>query len=359
MLQAQQQQAFARVLTTVAELKATDLHMTPGSPPIVRIDGKLKSLTDEELLTPDVIKGFVEGLLTEEQRTYLEQHKDITVSQSFQDRIRFRMNVYYQKGNLALSLRFIPEQIPAFDSLGLPERVTSFINLTHGLLLLVGPFGSGKTTTAASLIDAINQTHSKHIVTAEDPIEYIFLNSKSIIEQREVGRDAESVTAALDLADREDVDVIFISGMKSPEVIQKVVDLSTTNRLIIATMAADSIVHALQHITSAHPSDQRERIRAVLSETIQGVMGHHLLSRIGGGRVLVPELLIPNSAARTVIREGNYTQLINILQTSRDQGMFALDSMLAYYVGQGVITKEEAQEYASDPEQFSSMITKY
>jgi len=356
MLQAAQQQAFARILTTVAGLKASDLHLTVGNPPILRIDGELKQLQDEEIMTPEVLQSLIDGLLTEKQKQQFEQHKDITLSYTFMDRIRFRMNVFYQKGYPAMSLRFIPDRIPNLGSLGLPEAIGAFLKLEHGLILITGPFGSGKTTTISALVQMINAQRSDHIVMVEDPIEYLFINDKSVIEQREVGRDAESMLAALELADREDVDIIVASGMKSDEVIRKVIDLSTTDRLVIASLAADSIDHALNRIVVAYPEDQRTNARHLLAQSLQGIICQHLLRRIGGGLVLVPELLIPNTPARSIIREGTFGQLANIIQTSREQGMVARDSVLVNFVQNGVITPEEARAYAHDKDQIDIMI---
>jgi len=359
MLQASQQQSFARILTTVAELKATDLHMTIGTPPIVRVDGKLKVLETEDIVTPEVVQALVDGLLTDGQKQQLEAHKDITVSQSFMERIRFRMNAFYQKGFLSLSMRFIPDRIPPMDSLGLPKQVENFTTLERGLVLITGPFGSGKTTTAASLVQKINTERAEHIVTAEDPVEYVFSNEKSVIEQREVGRDAQSLLSILELADREDVDIIVISGLKSEQIIRKTIELSMTDRLIIATIAADSIPHALQTIVSAYPEDQRSNARNLLSEALQGIVCQQLVNRIGGGLILVPEVLIPDTAARSVIREGSFAQLNNITQTSREHGMISRDSVLAQYVQQGIISIQDARTYAHDPDQLVTMIRRY
>lgn len=359
MLQASQQQSFARIITTVAELKATDLHMTIGTPPIVRVDGELKMLEHEEVVTPEVVQALADGLLTDAQKQQLEAHKDITVSQTFMDRIRFRMNVFYQKGALSISMRFIPDRIPPIDSLGLPHEVQDFSKLERGLILITGPFGSGKTTTAASLVQKINIERAEHIVTAEDPIEYLFSNAKSVIEQREVGRDATSLNAVLDLADREDVDVVVVSGLKTPDVISKTIELSMNDRLVIGTLAAESIPHALQTIVSSYPADQRKNAQSMISEALQGIICQQLIKRIGGGLVLVPELFIPDAPARSVIRDGNFSKLINITQTSREHGMISRDMVLAQYVQQGVIAMQDARAYAHDPDQLQTVIQRF
>lgn len=356
MLDTSQEQAVARILTSVAELKATDLHLTVGNPPILRVEGRLKPLNDEQLMTPEVLAALVDGLLNDEQKAQLQKHKDVTLSYTFQDRIRFRMNVYYQKGFPSISLRFIPDQIPDLESLGLPSAVSDFTKLQKGLVLLVGPFGSGKTTTIASILQKINVERGAHIVTVENPIEYIFVNNQSIVEQREVGRDAESMLSALELADREDVDIIFVSGMKTPEVIQKTIELSASDRLIFASYSADSIVHGFENIIASYPLEKRARAQRMLSEVIQGVLGQRLIPRVGGGLVVVPELLIPTTPARALIREGAFSQLTTIMQTSRDQGMVSLDTVLSDYVKNGVVSPEDALAYASDKEHFGSVM---
>ncbi len=356
MLDSSQQQIIARILTTVAEYKASDLHLTVGNPPILRIDGELKMLEKEEMMTPELLQTLVDGLLNDTQKQELLTHRDITVSYTFQDRIRFRMNVFYQKEFPSLSLRFIPDRIPTPKELGLPPIAEGFTQLHQGLLLFVGPYGSGKTTTIASLLQNINRERNCHIMTIEDPIEYLFVNEKAIIEQREVGRDAASMLAALNLADHEDVDIIFVSGMKSPEVLHKVLELSSSDRLIFASLSADSIMHGLEQITSSYPEDLRNAARISLSETLQASLGQRLIHRIGGGQILVPEVLIPTTSARAVIREGEFRQLVNIMTTSRDQGMISRDRVLVECVQKGLITLDDAKSHAYDPDQFEMMV---
>jgi twitching motility protein PilT len=202
------------------------------------------------------------------------------------------------------------------------------------------------------LLQKMNMERELHMVTVEDPIEYVFLNEKSVIEQREVGRDAESMLSALELADREDVDVIFVSGMKIPEVIHKTIELASSDRLVFASFSADSIIHGFDNIIASYPQEARAGAQRMLSETLQAALGQRLLPRIGGGLIVIPELLIPNTPARALIRDGVFEQLKNIMQTSREQGMVSLDSILLDYVRSGVITADDAKAYASDPDQF-------
>ncbi len=337
-----------RILTTAAEYKASDCHLVAGNPPILRVDGKLVALQGEAIITPDFLDRLAETLLDDVQRKTLADQKEVVISTTWGNRARYKVSFIHQRGAVAASLRFIPATMKTIEELGLPKVVAELINVQTGLVLITGPFGSGRTATAAALLNAINQSRAAHIVTVEKPIEYLFVNNQSIIEQREVGRDTTSFKQALETASREDVDVIFVSEMESPDVIDAVLSAAESSRLVISTMSTDSITRTLEKIITSFPEDQTQRIRVQLASTIQAVVSQRLLPRVGGGRIAVAEVLMPTPPIRAVIRDGALYQLTNILQTSRDAGMISLDRALAELVKTGEILIDDALAHAVD-----------
>jgi len=351
-----QQTAINRILTRAAEYKASDLHLSIGNPPIVRVDGKLKPLQDEKILDPEFIKKIADSFLTEEQKEILEREKQVVMTYAFQNKARFKINIFFQKGYLNISLRLIPETIPELKVLGLPESVNNFASLSKGLLIIAGPFGSGRTTTAFSLIDQINKSRAEHMVTIEKPIEYLVSNEKSIVEQREVGRDTKSFEQALNLTLKEDVNVVMVSEMDEPSVISAALDVADSGRLLISLMNTDSVVKTVERIIESFPVDEQEAIRAKLADNLQGVLCQRLVPKAGGGRVAVAEVLIPNSAVRSIIKDGDISQINNILQTSRSEGMVSLDKSLSDLAKSGVISQDDAKKYAADKENINNFL---
>lgn len=337
-----------RVLTRVAEYKASDVHLTAGNPPILRVDGKLVPLGDEGIITPDFLERFSELLLNDEQRQELAEKKELVIATTWQKRARYKVSFFHQRGALSASLRLIAPQIRSLSELGLPRIVEQLAQLEKGLVLITGPFGSGRTGTAAGLIDAINQTRAEHIITIEKPIEQIFVNNRSVIEQREVGRDTLSFVQAINTASREDVDVIFVSEMEEPDVIEAVLGAAESSHLIISTMNTDSIVRTVEKILTSFPEEQALRIRVQLAATLQAVVSQRLLPRVGGGRIVVAEVMVPTAPIRAVIRDGQLYQLTNLLQTSREAGMISLDRSLAELVRTGEILVDDALAHAVD-----------
>lgn len=337
-----------RVLTSAAEYKASDCHLSPGNPPILRVDGKLVPLEGEALITPDFLARLTEALLTEAQRKELEEHKELVITTSWANKARYKVSLYHQRGSLSASLRFIPPKIKSFSELGLPSIVQEFAQLERGLVLITGPFGSGRTNTAAALLNEMNQSRAEHIVTVEKPIEFLFVNNRSVVEQREVGKDTLSFQQALETASREDVDVIYVSEMESPEVIEAVLNAAESSRLVISTMGTDSVVRAIEKIVTSFPPTQEQRVRVQLAATLQGIVSQRLLPRVGGGRIAVAEVLVPTAPIRAVIRDGALYQLTNILQTSREAGMISLDRSLSELVKTGEILIDDALAHALD-----------
>ncbi|MFH1366932.1 MAG: PilT/PilU family type 4a pilus ATPase [Patescibacteria group bacterium] len=355
-MQASEKIFLDKILATGAEYKASDFHFSVGNPPILRVDGKLIPLTKEPILNTDFLNDFVASILDKEQQKVLAEEKEIVFAYTMGNKARFKISIFFQKGNLSVSLRLISSQIKSIKELGLPGVVEKFAELEKGLVVITGPFGSGRTGTLAALINTINKVRSEHIVTIEKPIEFVFTNNKSIIEQREVGRDTRSFTQALRTASHEDVDVIYVSEMDSPEVAESVLNAAESSRLVITSMNTDSVLRTLEKIISFFPEDRQEQIRAQLASVVEGVISQRLLPRVGGGRIAVAEVMIPNDPVRSVIREGAIYQINNILQTSREEGMISLDRSLVELVRTGEILIDDALANAVDKQNLKLML---
>lgn len=341
--------SFNRILTTASGWHASDLHFVVGNQPTVRIDGKLKMLADEQIITPEFIDVVAKTVLTEPQRQLLATQKDITTAFSLNPQIRFKVTAVYQRGSLAISLHVISPNVRRLEDLQLPAAVTNFVKLTKGLVLVTGPYGSGKTTTLNALINAINSTRAATIVTIESPIEYLFVNNQSLIEQREIGRDALTPEQAIIAASKEDIDVIVVSEISTPSVIAACLDAADASRLVFTTMTTDSVLGAIEKILNSAPSADMNKIRAQLSSVLAGIVSQRLLPKIGGGQVAVTDVMIPTPPVRAVLRDGAMVQLSNVLQTSREAGTLSFDRSLAQLVSSGVITLEDAMLNAQDP----------
>ncbi len=350
---------FQKLLDFTAEYKASDLHLTVANPPILRIDDKLKFLNDYPLLTSGFIEKAVFSFLDDQQKEILTQEREIVITHTFRKGMRFRINIYYQKGFLSASFRFIPETIKDIKDLGLPSVVENFIKLKKGLVVISGPFNSGKSTTLFSLIDRINKTRDKRIITLEKPIEYTLVNDKSIIEQREVGRDTRSFRTGLEFVDQEDIDVVAVSEIEQEEIISKLFKVVEAGRLVFSMMNVDSAVKCLEELINFFPPDKQNLARIIVADNLAGIVSQRLLPKIGGGRVLAVEILIVTPAVKTVIREGRLHQINNILQTSQAEGMISLDRFLIELVKKELITPQAALEEAMDPLSLKTLMARY
>lgn len=344
-----------RILTTAAQYRASDLHLTVGNPPILRVDGKLVVLEQQQVITPAFMEEVREMFLTKPQQEVLASEREIVVAYTLNNKIRFKVSMFFQRGFLAASLRVISSEIRSFEALGLPAVVKQFAQLTSGLVIVTGPFGSGRTATVAALVNEINKTRAAHIVTIEKPIEHLYINDQSFIEQREVGRDTKSFAQALDSASREDVDVIVVSEMEDPRVIRSVLNAAESSRLVISTMNTDSVIKTIETIINSSPAEYEVKTRAQLAENLQGVVSQLLLPRVGGGRILVAEVMVPSPPIRAVIRDGALYQLQNILQTSREEGTISLDRSLAELVKTGEMLMDDALAHAVDRTHFKML----
>ena len=337
----------------VAQEKASDLLISAGAPPILRINGQLyRAKTDP--LTPETTQKLIYGFLTEEQITRFEKDRELDFSFAAGRRHRFRVNVYRQKQAVTAALRPIPEVIPSLDELGLPQRVTELAHARQGLILVTGPTGHGKTTTQAALINIINRDRACHIITVEDPIEYVHNHNQSIVDQREVGDDTSSFATALKYVLRQDPDVILIGEMRDLETIQAALTAAETGHLVLATLHTNDAVQSVDRIIDVFPGNQQQQIRFQLSMTLLAIVSQRLLARADGdGRVLACELLIQNTAIANLIREGKTHQVYSVLETAHREGMLTLDRSLKQLYQKGLITREEAVANMKNPKELN------
>ena len=335
--------------------EASDLHITVGVPPTLRLDGKLLPLTDLGPVTPEVSERLLMSIMTDDQVERLHQRRELDFSFGYQ-KMRFRVNAFYQKGNLSAALRLIPVKIKTMEELDVPPILERFTEPSQGFVIITGPTGHGKSTTLASLIESINESRSEHIITIEDPIEYIFEHKKSIIVQREVGSDTNSFARALRSALREDPNVILVGEMRDLETIEAALTLAETGHLVFTTLHTNSAAQTADRIIDVFPPHQQQQVRMQLANVLLGVVSQRLMPRVQGGRILATEIMIANSAVRNTIREGKTHQLPNIIQTSASEGMIALDKVLAELVSRGEISIDTALSWALDPKAFKMMV---
>ena len=333
----------------------SDLLITAFSPPLMRIDGQLIPIPSEESLDQDRVEQIVLGVLTEELKTELRTNREVDFSFSYNNVARFRANCYYQMGAVALSLRMIPLQLPTFAELGLPPAVEYFANLPQGLVLVTGPTGSGKSTSLAAIIDYININRRCHIITIEDPVEYVHMHKQSAISQREVGNDTHSFARALRAALREDPDVILVGEMRDPETVQFALSIAETGHLVFATLHTNDAPQSLDRITDMFPAERQNQIRQQLAACLAGVISQRLIPRVGGGMVAAFELLIANNAVRALVREGKTHQIRNVLAAGRAEGMCTLETWLNHLVANGLVTYDGALARSVHPKELKAL----
>lgn len=337
---------------------ASDLHLISNIPPILRIYGTLSPIAGLEPLTKEQVEKLVFDLVNEEQKEILLVNKELDFSFAFGDQARFRVNAYYQKGDLAAALRSIPMKIPTIEELNLPEICHAFTKLKQGFILVVGPTGHGKSTTLAAIIEEINQNRAEHIVTIEDPIEYVFRHNKSMISQRELKSDTHSWPIALRSCLREDPNVVMIGEMRDLETMAMALTIAETGHLVFSTLHTNSAAQSVDRIIDVFPEHQQEQIRMQLSGTIEAIVSQRLLPCLEGGRIPATEILVATPAVRTVIREGKTHMIDNIIQTSAEMGMRMLEMDLTRLVKEGKISLDVAQMYAFRPEELMKLTRK-
>ncbi len=350
-------QKLAEIMMLAAQQGASDIHLSVGKHPTVRIDGNLLPLTNEPVLTPEMTAGLISVLLTPEQQDRLISEKEIDFAFSFEDRLRFRVNVYFQRGYLSAALRLIPTHIRTLEELNLPPILHEFTKYNQGFFLVVGPAGHGKTTTLAALIDEINHKRMDHIITIEDPIEYTFVQDRSLIDQREVGSDTLSFHRALRSVLRQDPDVIMIGEMRDPESIAIALTAAETGHLVFSTLHTNSASQTIDRIIDSFPANQQGQIRSQLAATLLGIVSERLVPRIRGGRIPACEVMICNSAIRNLIREGKTYQIDLIIDTSSQEGMISLNRSLADLVRRREISLEQAENYSLNPSELRQLLS--
>ncbi|HSG99539.1 MAG TPA: type IV pilus twitching motility protein PilT, partial [candidate division Zixibacteria bacterium] len=300
------------LLGEMIEANASDLHLTVGSPPVVRVDGKLQRM-QYDMLTPDMTKKLAYSIMNEKQRQRFEETSELDLSFGIENLSRFRCNVYVQRGNVAVALRAIPYRVQTVDELGLPKVVADFAKIPRGLVLVTGPTGSGKSTTLAAVIDKINRERACHIITVEDPIEYLHRHQQAIVNQREIEADTKSFASALKYALREDPDVVLVGEMRDLETIEAALTISETGHVAFATLHTNSAAETINRIIDVFPTNQQEQIRVTLSFCLQAIVCQTLLPKIGGGRALVQEILITTPAIRALIRDDKVEQIYSMI----------------------------------------------
>jgi len=341
--------------------KASDLHLLPGVHPAIRVDGVLTYLTNFPVLTRENVETMVFSLIIPKQKEIFLNQKELDFSfgfggGSYGDLGRFRVNIYFQRGNISAEFRFLEPKIRTIEELNMPKKIHDFSDLKQGFILVTGPTGHGKSTTLAAVINEINQSRNVHILTIEDPIEYVYPPGKSLISQREMELDTNSWSLALRSALREDPDVVLVGEMRDPETISAAITIAETGHLVFSTLHTNSASQSIDRIIDSFPASQQAQIRIQLASTLKGIVSQRLLPRIGGGRIPSVELLIGTSAVASNVREGKTHLIDSIIQNSQDVGMIPLESSLASLVLSGSISLETAKSYALRQEELQRLI---
>jgi twitching motility protein PilT len=349
--------SLRQLLEEMVKIDASDLHLTVGSPPAVRVDGKLVRM-QHDVLSPDDTKKLAYSIMNEKQRLKFETSSELDLSFGIENLSRFRCNVFMQRGNVSVALRQIPYKVKSFEELGLPKVVSEFAGLPRGLVLVTGPTGSGKSTTLAAIIDKINCERQCHIITVEDPIEYLHRHKSSIVNQREVYSDTQSFASALKYALREDPDVVLVGEMRDLETIEAAINISETGHLAFATLHTNSTAESINRIVDVFPTNQQEQIRVSLSFTLQAVISQCLIPRIGGGRVMALEIMVCTPAIRALIRDDKVHQIYSMIQSGQKYGMKTMNQSLAELYNSGKIKIGEAMSFSGNIQELNEMLSR-
>ncbi len=351
-------QRLEELLEVVARENASDLHLSAGRAPTLRIDGHLVPLMKYGVLSAQDTEELSLAMLDERQKKYFEEIKEIDFSYTYRDKARFRVNVYQQSNSISAALRLIPARIKTIEELEMPPVLHRFTTPTQGFFLAVGPSGHGKSTTLAALVDEINHTRTEHIITIEDPIEYIFMQDKCIVDQREVGRDTRNFASALRAAFRQDPDVIMVGEMRDPETIATAITAAETGHLVFATLHTNNAAQTIDRIIDSFPAEQQHQVRSQLALTLLGVVSKRLVPKIDGGIIPACEVMIANAAIRNLIRENKIHEMDLVIETSADQGMISLNRALASFVRQGLVSIETAEMYSLNADEIRMLVGK-
>src|SRR3954471_20754148 len=348
---------FADVLTRMTEERASDVHLSPGFPPAMRVRGRIVPLEEYGPMSPQQTRDTVYSLLNDDQRKRFESRKQLDLAYAVPGVARFRVNCFFQRGSISAAFRRIPHEIPQLQELGLPAVLEDFTRKPRGFVLVTGPTGSGKSTSLAAMMDIINREREEHILTIEDPIEFLHQHKRCIVNQREIGADAEDFSFALTSALREDPDVILVGEMRDLETMRTALTAAETGHLVFATLHTQSTAQTIDRIIDIFPAEQQSQVRMQLSIGLQGIVTQQLLQTAdGAGRVVACEVLVPTPAVRNLIREGKTHQIYSAIQTSGSIGMQTMDAHLAQLVRMGRITRKLAEQRASVPEELKRLL---
>ncbi len=348
---------FADVLTRMVEERASDVHLSPEFPPAIRVRGRIVPLEEYGPLSPQITRDTVYSLLNDDQRKKFESRKQLDLAYAVPGVARFRVNCFFQRGSISAAFRRIPHQIPQLDELGLPAVLEDFTRKPRGFVLVTGPTGSGKSTSLAAMLDIINREREEHILTIEDPIEFLHSHQRCLVNQREIGADAEDFALALKSALREDPDVILVGEMRDLETMSTALTAAETGHLVFATLHTQSTAQTVDRIIDIFPAEQQSQVRMQLSIALQGIVTQQLLPTADGtGRVVACEVLVPTPAVRNLIREGKSHQIYSAIQTSGSIGMQTMDAHLAQLVRMNRITRKLAEQRASVPEELKRLL---
>ncbi len=349
-------QKLEELMLMVVKQNASDLHIGVGKKPSLRIDGILVPIEREVVLTPEAAEGLVYSMMTPEQKAEFDEKKEIDFSYSLEGKARFRVNTYHQRTFKAAALRSIPSNIRTIDQLSLPPILRDFTKLSQGFILVVGPAGHGKSTTLAALVDEINRNRTEHIITIEDPVEYLFVQDRSIISQREVRSDTPTFHKALRSLLRQDPDVIMIGEMRDPESISTAMTAAETGHLVFSTLHTNSAAQTIDRIIDSFPADQQGQVTSQLAATLVAIVSERLIPKVGGGRIPACEIMVVNSAIRNLIRERKAYQIDLVIETSLQEGMTTLNRSLAVLAKRKEISVENAQLYSLNPSELRILL---
>lgn len=344
------------LIDLILQEQASDLHLSVGSHPLIRVSGTLIPLVKKPILTEADAKAFAKVLMRDDQFTRYLTYEEIDFSFENTEGVRFRGNAFFQRGKMGIALRLIPNVIRNFDELNLPPILESFTQRSQGFFLCVGPVGQGKSTTLAAMVNKINATRAEHIVTIEDPIEYVYQEEKSLIDQREIGIDSKNFETALNATFRQDVDVILVGEMRNKETIGAAVTAAETGHLVYSTLHTNDAAQTINRIVDSFPGDQQDQIRVQLAGSLIAIFSQRLIPHIAGGLVPAYELLINNTAVSNLIRENRIHEIPSVIETGLEQGMIDMNRSLARLVQNGDITVENAFVHSNNPKGLERLI---
>ncbi len=344
------------LLLTTARQNASDLHLAVGRKPTMRVDGVLVGLQKEDVLTPEDTQGLVMTMLTDEQKPRFLKYGDLDFSYTFEDKARFRVNVFFQRGFMAAAMRLIPAEVHTVEELHLPPILHEFTKINQGFVLVVGPAGQGKSTTLAALLDEVNHKRTDHIITIEDPIEYLFVQDRSIVSQREIMTDSPSFHRSLRSLLRQDPDVVMIGEMRDPETMSTAMTAAETGHLVFSTLHTNSAAQTIDRIIDSFPAEQQGQVMSQLAATLVGIVSQRLIPRIDGGRTPACEVMFTNSAIRNLIRERKVYQIDLVIETSLQEGMTSLNRSLAELIKRKEISLENGEMYSLNPSELRILL---